>query len=535
MGPSLNMNQTTSQLRTDREDQQVANALKAAKDKLAQVRERLHEPLAIVGVGCRFPDATGPEGFWDLLQQGSCPIRMTPNDRWSDSFRANRDKEPGHITANQGAFLDEIDLWDAAFFGVSPREAASLDPQQRLLLTTTWEALEHAGISADRLRGSRTGVFIGICGSDYLYRLTTRDLIQIDAYLGTGNAHGTAAGRLSYFFNWHGPSMAIDTACSSSLVAVHMAARSLRAGDCDLAVVGGVNLMLTPELSITLSQSGMLSPTGRCHAFAAEADGFVRGEGCGVVLLKRLSQARADGDSIYAVLRGSAVNQDGRSNGLTAPNALAQQAVLRLALADAQLAPADLDYVEAHGTGTALGDPIEMSRLGRRLRARATGPATAACRLGEDESRTPRRGRRHRRTDQSHLGPRPPAVAGPPALPATESAHRLVAACGSRAASPPLDRRAPARASSRCQFLWIRRHQRPCGAGRSAAQLAPTAPSAAAPAQVLLVLSAKTASALAAQAAQWSRVLVPESPAGRHRLHGRRGPRRAGPSPGAGR
>ncbi|MHB8974801.1 MAG: type I polyketide synthase, partial [Pirellulaceae bacterium] len=354
----------TSHTVADRANQHVVAALLAAKTKLEQVRQKLHEPLAVIGVGCRFPGATGAAGFWDLLQRGHCPIRSTPQARWDETLLARREKELGKITANQGGFLDDVDLWDASFFGVSPREAASLDPQQRLLLSITWEALEHAGIDPDHLRGSRTGVFIGICSNDYLHRLTTRDISHIDAYLGTGNAHGAAAGRLSYYFNWQGPSTAVDTACSSSLVAVHLAARSLRSGDCDMAVVGGVNLMLTPELSINLSQAGMLSPTGRCQAFAAEADGFVRGEGCGVVLLKRLSDAQAAGDTVLCLLRGSAVNQDGRSNGLTAPNALAQQAVIRQALADAQLTPQDIDYVEAHGTGTALGDPIEMGALG---------------------------------------------------------------------------------------------------------------------------------------------------------------------------
>ena len=197
----------SSQSVTDWSDQQVAAALKAAKTKLERVRQKLHEPLAVVGVGCQFPGAAGVDRFWDLLQQGGCPIRPTPTQRWSEALTATADKEPGKITANQGAFLDDVDQWDAAFFGISPREAVSLDPQQRLLLTVTWEALEHAGIDPDQLRGSRTGVFIGMCSNDYLHHLTKRDVTQIDAYLGTGNAHGAAAGRLSYFFNWQGPSV----------------------------------------------------------------------------------------------------------------------------------------------------------------------------------------------------------------------------------------------------------------------------------------------------------------------------------------
>ena len=242
--------------------------------------------------------------FWDMLSEGACSIGPTPGSRWDGSLKASQDQQPGKITANQGAFLEDIDLWDAAFFGVSPREANSLDPQHRLLMTAAWEALEHAGLDADQLRGSRTGVFVGMCGSDYLHRLTSRGLPQIDAYLGTGNAHGAAVGRFSYFFHWQGPCVAIDTACSSSLTAVHLAARSLRARDCDLALVGGVNLILAPELSINLSQTGMLSRAGRCQTFAASADGFVRGEGCGVVLLKRLSEALSEGDRILCVVRG---------------------------------------------------------------------------------------------------------------------------------------------------------------------------------------------------------------------------------------
>ncbi len=344
-------------------DQQVAAALHAAKTKLQRVRERLHEPLAVIGIGCRFPGAQGPDHFWDMLQRGHCPISHTPAERWSDLLTATEEKQQGKITANQGAFLDAVDMWDATFFGISRREAVSLDPQHRLLMTVTWEALEHAGLDPDRLRGSRTGVFVGICSSDYLHHLAKRDLRQIDAYLGTGNAHGAAVGRLSYFLNWQGPCVAVDTACSSSLTCVHLAARSLRARDCDMALVGGVNLIFSPELSINLSQAGMLSATGRCQTFSSQADGFVRGEGCGVLLLKRLSEAQAAGDRILCLLRGSAVNQDGRSNGLTAPNGLAQQAVLRSALADARLEPHEIDYVEAHGTGTALGDPIEMGAL----------------------------------------------------------------------------------------------------------------------------------------------------------------------------
>lgn len=344
-------------------DEQVSAALSQAKDKLQSLGDKLGEPLALIGIGCRFPQASGPDRFWDLLRHGRCAVAETPADRWETSLGASLDKEPGKITANCGAFLDSVDRFDAAFFGITRREAATLDPQHRLLLEVAWETLEHAALDPDRLRGSRTGVFVGMCSNDYLYRLTRRDRETIDAYLGTGNAHSAAAGRLSYFMNWQGPSMAVDTACSSSLVALHLAARSLRYGDCDMALVAGVNLILTPELSINLSQAGMLSPTGLCHTFSAAADGFVRGEGCGAVLLKRLSRATADGDRILCLVRGSASSQDGRSNGLTAPNGVSQEAVIRAALKDARVGPQQIDYIEAHGTGTELGDPIEMRAL----------------------------------------------------------------------------------------------------------------------------------------------------------------------------
>lgn len=344
-------------------DQQVSETLSRARAKMKSLRNRLGEPLAIIGIGCRFPGATGPDAFWNSLREGQCSIRETPEDRWDRSLRAGSEKEPGKITANQGGYLDQVDRFDAPFFGIARREAESLDPQQRILLETAWETLEHASLDPHRLRGSRTGVFVGICSNDYSQLLAARDRDCIDAYVGTGNSHSTAAGRLSYFLNWRGPSVAIDTACSSSLSAVHMAVRSLRYGDCDLALVAGVNMILAPELSINLSQAGMLSPTGCCHTFDDSADGFVRGEGCGAILVKRLSKAIEDGDSIICTILGSGSNQDGRSNGLTAPNGVSQQAVIRSALKDAHVDPDQVDYVEAHGTGTPLGDPIEIGAL----------------------------------------------------------------------------------------------------------------------------------------------------------------------------
>lgn len=320
------------------------------------------EPIAIIGLSCRFPQASNPQAFWELLRNGVDAITEVPPDRWDVDAFHSESPDPGKVTTRFGGFLDNVDLFDPAFFGISPREAARMDPQQRLLLEVSWEALENAFIPPQSLAGTRTGVFIGISSYDYS-SLQFDDPEMIDAYAGTGNAHSIAANRLSYVFDLRGPSMAVDTACSSSLVATHLAVQSLRNGETDLAVAGGVNLILTPELTITFSQARMLSPDGRCKTFDASANGYVRGEGCGVVVLKRFSDALRDGDNILALIRGSAINQDGRSNGLTAPNGLAQQDVIRYALADAGVAPQQISYVEAHGTGTPLGDPIEISSL----------------------------------------------------------------------------------------------------------------------------------------------------------------------------
>lgn len=320
------------------------------------------EPIAIIGLSCRFPGAPNPGAFWELLRNGVDAISEVPSDRWDVDAFHSENPDPGKITTRFGGFLSDVDLFDPHFFGISPREAARMDPQQRLLLEVSWEALENAFIPPHSLAGSRTGVFVGISSSDYS-RLQFNDPELIDAYAGTGNAHSIAANRLSYVYDLRGPSMAVDTACSSSLVSVHLACQSLRNGESDVALAGGVNLILSPELTITFSQARMLSPDGRCKTFDANADGYVRGEGCGVVVLKRLSDAMRDGDNILALIRGSAVNQDGRSNGLTAPNGLAQQDVIRQALAEAQVAPHQIGYVEAHGTGTPLGDPIEIASL----------------------------------------------------------------------------------------------------------------------------------------------------------------------------
>ncbi|QDS89865.1 Phthiocerol/phenolphthiocerol synthesis polyketide synthase type I PpsB [Rosistilla ulvae] len=347
-------------------EQQVVDALTKASQLLADARRKRDEPIAVIGMGCRFPGAVDLDAFWKLLHDGECAIGRVPSDRWdAAAFTSPQPKVPGKMITDRAGFIDEVDQFDSRFFEITRREASSLDPQQRLLLETAWRTLEHAGVPVESTAGGRHGVFVGICSSDYLALLNKTHQSAIDAYRGTGNAHGTAAGRLSYFMKWQGPSVAIDTACSSSLVALHHAIGSLRGEECEMALVAGVNLILTPDLSINLSQAGMLSPQGLCQAFAASADGFVRGEGCGAVLLKRLGDAIRDGDRIVCCVSGSAVNQDGRSNGLTAPNGIAQQDVIRAALQRSRLNPDAIDYIEAHGTGTPLGDPIEMRALGK--------------------------------------------------------------------------------------------------------------------------------------------------------------------------
>ncbi len=316
--------------------------------------------VAIVGLGCRFPGAPDPDAYWDLLIAGRDGVGQVPPGRWPDESLFDSDR---HAAFQQGGFLSQVDAFDAHFFGIAPREAPHVDPQQRLLLEVTWEALEHAGIRVDRLRGSRTGVFVGISTLDYLQLSIDASEARPSAYAPTGTAASVAANRISHLLDLRGPSFAVDTACSSSLVSVHLACRSLLNGECDVALAGGVNLMLSPVPTRSLAQAQMMSPSGRCRTFDAGADGYVRGEGCGMLALKRLSDARAAGDRVLAVIRGSAVNQDGRSNGLTAPNGLAQQAVIREALAQAGVTAAQVGYIEAHGTGTPLGDPIEIDAL----------------------------------------------------------------------------------------------------------------------------------------------------------------------------
>ena len=352
----------------------VVEPLTEAAEATGAERASMDEPIAVIGLGCRFPggpdfegNIEGPDAFWEFLTAGRSSVGEVPAERWG--WCDDGTPEGGAALADitrWGAFLRDIDAFDAEFFEIMPREASRMDPQQRLLLEVIHEALEYAGIPADSLAESQTGVFAGACAGDYAH-LAGTDLNKVDAWYGTGGALSIIANRVSYYFDLRGPSVTIDTACSSSLVTIHLACQSLRSGDSNLALAAGVNLLLSPAVTRSFDQLEALSKTGQCHSFDASADGFVRGEGCGVTVLKRLSDAQRDGDRVLAVIRGSAVNQDGRSNGLMAPNPSAQMAVLRTAYSTAGVDPREVDYVETHGTGTLLGDPIEARALGTVL------------------------------------------------------------------------------------------------------------------------------------------------------------------------
>ncbi|MGK7875116.1 MAG: SDR family NAD(P)-dependent oxidoreductase [Xenococcaceae cyanobacterium] len=345
----------------------IKRALRAVEDmktKLEAMEYAKSEPIAIIGMGCRFPgNANTPEKFWELLRNGEDAVTEIPPQRWDvDAYYDPNPDTPGKMYVRNAALISRVDGFDPQFFGISPREATSLDPQQRLLLEVTWEALERAGINPQQLENTQTGVFLGIGQNDYAHLNFSR-LEQIGTYDSTGNGFCFAAGRLSYFFRLQGPSMAIDTACSASLVALHQACQSLRSGESNLALAGGVQLILSPLVTTALSRLKALSPDGRCKTFDAAADGYGRGEGCGMVVLKRLSEAIEDGDNILALILGSAVNHDGPSSGLTVPNKLAQEKLIQQALKAAKIEPNQVSYVEAHGTGTSLGDPIEVRAL----------------------------------------------------------------------------------------------------------------------------------------------------------------------------
>lgn len=345
--------------------QRALLAIREAKNKIKTLESYRSEPIAVIGMGCRFPGGDTPDAFWSLLSRGDSAICDIPPDRFSGAELYEKQAgTPGKIYIRQGGFLENVDQFDPYFFRISPREAEGMDPQQRLSLEVAWEALQHAGQDHASLNGSPTGVFMGMGQNDYArLKLYNGDLSGIDAYDGSGNLSCFAAGRLGYTLGTHGPNLVVDTACSSSLVAVHLACQSLRQRECDMALAGGVHLVLSPEITVFLCRTGVLSPDGRCKTFDAAADGFARGEGCGILVLKRLSDARTADDTILAVIPGSALNHDGRSGGLTVPNETAQADVIRKACKNAGITPDEISYIEAHGTGTSLGDPIEVAGL----------------------------------------------------------------------------------------------------------------------------------------------------------------------------
>ncbi|MEW6234512.1 MAG: amino acid adenylation domain-containing protein [Candidatus Omnitrophota bacterium] len=357
-------------------EQKYVQTLKKASAKIKELLAendslKKKEPIAVIGVGCRFPgDANSPEAFWNLLINGVDAVAEIPPDRWDvDAYYDPNGDAPGKMYTRCGAFLKNADRFDAAFFGITPREAEAIDPQQRILLEVSWETLENAGVNIAKLRGSRTGVFLGLSNYDYIQaHIHSGDAARITPYSGSGVMFSTAAGRLSYTYDFRGPCLTVDTACSSSLVSLHLAIQSLWSGESDLALTGGVNLLLSLDSFIALAKVNALSRDGRCRTFDNAASGYGRGEGCGLILLKRLSEAQRDGDRLLAVIRGAAVNHDGRSNGLTAPNGPAQREAIRKALDAADLSPNDVDYIEAHGTGTILGDPIEVNALSEVFR-----------------------------------------------------------------------------------------------------------------------------------------------------------------------
>ncbi len=368
--------------------------LTEARRRLAELTDGRHEPVAVIGMACRFPGGGTVEDFWELLRDGRSSVAGVPLARWNIDDYYNPDRRAaGGVYTSRGAFLPDITGWDADFFGVSPQEALRMDPHQRLLMELVWEGLENAGTSPARLAGSRTAVLVGLMDSLQYGRLEAERQgsgVTADPYFGQGISTSVVAGRLAYYFDLHGPAITLDTACSSSLVGLHLAAQALRRGECDLAVAAGAYLIMQPDTYIQACATSMLAPDGRCKTFDSSADGYVMGEGGGIVVLERLSSAVRNGRRIRAVLRGSAVNQDGRSNGLTAPSRSAQADVIRRALAAARADPGDIDYVEAHGSGTGLGDAIELSALhdvfGGRSRQRPLHVGAVKTNIGHTQS-----------------------------------------------------------------------------------------------------------------------------------------------------
>ncbi len=342
--------------------------LRKMKARVNELEREKDEPVAIVGMGCRYPgNVDNSESFWKLIREGKNAVTEVPQSRWDiDDYYDPDPDAPGKMYTRYGGFVNNMDQFDCGFFGINPREAACLDPKQRILLEVAWESLENANIPAESLFGTSTGVFVGIANFDYMSRqMSSLALSELDNYFTTGSSLCVAAGRLSYILGLNGPSFIVDTACSSSLLAIHLACRSLRVGESNLAIAGGVNMLLSPEISVNFCRNRMLSADGKCKAFDVSGDGYVRGEGCGMIVLKRLSDAKADNNNIIAIVRGSAANQDGASGGLTVPSGPSQEQVIRQALASGKVKPEQVSYIEAHGTGTSLGDPIEIGSIGK--------------------------------------------------------------------------------------------------------------------------------------------------------------------------
>ena len=366
------MSNASSEKRYARLMQVASKKMAQLQSDLDQVKQKQTEPIAIVGMACRFPQADNVAEFWELLRDGVDAIGYIPADRWrADDYYTPDTDDPMRMYTRHFGAINGVDQFDPQFFGISPREANNMDPQQRLLLEVTWETLESAGIAPDTLRGSSTGIYVGLTTHDYTLLDEWAMSYPKDYHSDLGTWHCVAAGRLAYILGTQGPTVHLDTACSASLVAIHLACQSLRNGEANLALAGGANVILSPESMIALCRIQALSSRGRCHTFDASADGYVRGEGCGMVVLKRLSDAVSAGDNILAVIRGSAVNHDGPSSRLTAPNEQAQEVLLKQALRNAQVTPQDIQYVEAHGTGTPLGDPIEIEALSAVFAARS--------------------------------------------------------------------------------------------------------------------------------------------------------------------
>ncbi|MEO0416890.1 MAG: polyketide synthase, partial [Verrucomicrobiota bacterium] len=333
-----------------------------------QGMEAQNEPLAIVGIGCRLPGGvTGPESYWQLLMEGRSGIVPVPDDRWNKERWQHENVEiPGKMISQKGGFIHDFDKFDAQFFGISPREALRMDPQQRWLLETAWESLEDAGIPPISLRGEEVSVFVGIASNDYA-NVAQSDPNNVDVHTNSGSTLSIASNRISYLFDLKGPSVSVDTACSSALVAINLACETIWTGKAKMALAGGVNALLTPDASIGFSKATMLSPTGQCFAFDDRANGYVRGEGAGMLVIKPLKQAQEDGDRIYCTIRAAVINQDGNTSSMTVPGVESQAEMLRMAYDQAGMEPKRVRYMEAHGTGTPVGDPIETRALGQVL------------------------------------------------------------------------------------------------------------------------------------------------------------------------